>query len=212
MFHWFTQWVGGHPYTYGIVFGTAALDAFFPLVPSETIVITAGVVAAHGRLYIWLIVPLAAAGAFVGDNISFMLGRYIGDPVVERLFRSEESRHRLDQAEHLLKRHGMILIIVARFIPGGRTATTFAAGTLEMPWRRFAPADAIAASVWGVYASMLGYLGGQAFSEGSWQSFALAFGIGLAVAGLAEVYRRIQRARGRDVLGAEDPEDDGRSE
>ena len=205
MFHWFTQWVSGNPYTYGVVFGVAALDAFFPLVPSETIVITAGVVAARGDLYIWLVVPLAAAGAFAGDNISFLLGRFVGDPVVNRLFRSEENKQRLAQAERLLQRRGTILIVAARFIPGGRTATTFAAGTLELPWFYFAAADAVAACVWALYAGMLGYLGGSAFSEGSWQSFALAFGVGLGVAGLAEVYRRIQRARGRDILGAEEP-------
>lgn len=208
MFDWFSQWVSGNPYTYGLVFAIAALDAFFPVVPSETVVIAAGVVAANGELAIWLIIPCAAIGAFVGDNVSFFLGRYVGDPVVQRFFRSEDGRKRLRRGERLLERHGPILIVAARFIPGGRTATTFAAGTLEMRWSRFAIADAIGATIWAVYASMIGYLGGHAFSVTSWKSYALAFGIGTAITVLAEGYRRLQQARGRDILGAEDPETD----
>jgi SNARE associated Golgi protein len=47
--------------------------------------------------------------------------------------------------------HGVWIIVVARFIPGGRTATTYAAGTVGMPWRRFLPADAIAVALWALY-------------------------------------------------------------
>lgn len=204
MFSWLTGLVGSSPATYGIVLGAVALDAFFPVVPSETIVIAAAVVAAHGHLLIWLIVPAAAVGCFVGDNISYGLGTFVGDPVADRLFRGEKGRKRLEQTEQLLQRHGSVLVVAARFIPGGRTATTFACGTVGLAWRRFAIADAIAGCIWGIYVSMLGYLGGSTFKESTWKSLALAFGIAIVVAALAEGYRRIQKARGRDILGAKE--------
>ena len=96
-----------------------------------------------------------------------------------------------------------MLIVVARFLPIGRTLTTLAAGTLEMPWRRFAVADAIAAGLWAVYASMLGYAGGASFANSLWKPLTLAFGIAAALALGVEAYRRIQKHRGREILSGE---------
>lgn len=90
-----------------------------------------------------------------------------------------------------------MVIVLARFIPGGRTATTFACGTLDMTWRRFLLYDAIAATVWAVYAGMIGYLGGSTFREDIWKALALGFGIALAVTAAIELVRRL---RGGDLL------------
>ena len=69
---------------------------------------------------------------------------------------------------------GFYLIIIARFIPGGRTAVTFSSGyTHGMPWRRFVLADAIAALIWGTYAALLGYIGGKQFEEEPWKGLLL---------------------------------------
>jgi membrane-associated protein len=201
VFDWVTQHVSGSPLTYLIVFGTAGGDVIFPLIPSETIVITASVIAARGALSISLLVPLVAAGAFVGDNIVYGLGRTVGDPLAEKLFRGDKARSRLDWAERAIRRRGSPLILVGRFVPGGRTASTFAAGTLEMPYRRFARADAAAAALWALYTSMLGYLGGAAVSESLWKPLALSLGIAAAIAVAIEGWRRLQRRQGKDILG-----------
>jgi membrane-associated protein len=205
VFDWLSQEVGQSAVTYPVVFAACAIDVVFPLVPSETVVITASVLAAQGDLLIWLIVPLVAVGAFLGDNLCYWLGRRIGDPVADRLFKSEKGQARLKWAETALRRRGAILIGVGRFIPGGRTATTFAAGTLEMPYRQFAAADAFAAALWAFYVSMLGYLGGETFQDNLWlpliASFACATAVGLGF----EVWRRWQRRRGKDILGDELP-------
>lgn len=184
------EYVTGNPWTYGVVLGAAGLDAFFPLVPSETVVIAAGTVAATGDLLVYLIIPAAALGAFVGDNISYVLGDRIGEPARRRLFRGEKTRKRLNWAQRTLDRHGALVIIGARFIPGGRTATTFAAGMLDLTWRRFAAYDAIAALVWATYAGMIGFAGGAAFREDVWKALALGFGIALLVALAIEGWRR----------------------
>jgi len=205
VFDWLTQEVGQSAATYPVVFAAAGLDVLFPLIPSETIVITASVLAAQGELFIWLIVPLVALGAFLGDNLCYLLGRKIGDPIADRLFKGEKGEARLLWAEEALRRRGAILIGAGRFIPGGRTATTFAAGTLEMPYRQFATADAFAASLWALYVSMLGYLGGETFKDNLWLPLGAAFACAMAVGGGFEVWRRVQRRRGKDILGDELP-------
>lgn len=107
---------------------------------------------------------------------------------------------------HSLLTYGAAPIGIGRFLPGGRTATTFAAGTLEMPYRQFALADAIAACVWALYASMLGYLGGATFKESIWLPLLLSVGIATLVGFSIEAWRRFQRRRGKDLLGDELPE------
>lgn len=198
-----THLVSGSPATYGVVFGIVALDALLPFVQAEAVLITASVLAAQGDLKIWLIVPLAAAAGFVGDNACYFLGRRVGDRLVRRFFRRGRWKTRFEQARKGIRRRGGVLIVVARFLPVGRTLTTFAAGTLEMDWKRFAVADAIAAAVWAVYASMLGYVGGSSFEHSIWKPLVFALGIALLLGVALEVYRRLQKRRGREVLAGE---------
>jgi membrane protein DedA with SNARE-associated domain len=96
-----------------------------------------------------------------------------------------------------------VLILIARFIPVGRTATTFAAGTLEMPWRRFLVADAIAATLWATYASMLGFIGGSSFAHSLLKPLLLALAMAFLLAAAGEGYRRLQQHRGRDLLSGQ---------
>lgn len=207
MFDWLTHEVSHSVVTYPVLALAAGTDVLIPLIPSETIVITASVLAAQGDLLIWAIVPAVALGAFVGDNLCYWLGRKIGDPIADRLFDGEKGQARLKWAEEALRRRGAILIGVGRFLPGGRTATTFAAGTLEMPYRQFLVADAVAASLWALYVSMLGYLGGETFNENLWLPLASSFAAAMTVGLGFEVWRRLQSRRGKDILGDELPEE-----
>jgi membrane-associated protein len=196
--------VSGSPLTYAVVFAVSALDAFFPIVPSETAVITAGTLAASGDLLIFAVIAAAAVGAFVGDNVSYALGAVFGERAARRLFTSEKSRRRLEWGQELLDRHGIAIIVLARFVPGGRTATTFGAGTLDLTWRRFMLYDAIGATVWAAYAGMIGYLGGAAFRDDLWKALALGFGLALLLMVALEGARRLLARRGRDPLGGEE--------
>jgi membrane protein DedA with SNARE-associated domain len=92
-------------------------------------------------------------------------------------------------------------VIVGRFIPGGRTASTFAAGTLCLGYRRFVLADAAAAGAWALYASMLGYLGGSAFRDNTWEPLLLSLGVAAAITLAIEAWRRHRRRQGKDLLG-----------
>ena len=131
MFDQFTQLVSdASGWAYAIIFVLALLDALVPVVPSETSVITAGVVASSGDLSVPLVVAAAAAGAFAGDNTAYLLGRRFGRRIEARFFRGERGGKQIRWAERQLDERGGELIVIGRFIPGGRTAVTLSAGTL----------------------------------------------------------------------------------
>lgn len=196
MFQQFTDLVANASgWAYAVVLLLALLDALVPVVPSETAVITAGVVAAGGDLQLAAVIAAAAAGAFLGDNLSYLIGNRFGPRVAERFFRGEKARKRIDWTENQLERRGGEMIVVARFIPGGRTAVTLSAGTLGYPWRRFALFDALAALGWALYASLLGFFGGQAFEDAPWKGLLIALGTGFAIAGLVELIRWLRKRR-----------------
>src|SRR5215217_1558914 len=99
------------------------------------------------------------------------------------------------------------IIVVARFVPGGRTATTFTAGTVRLAWPRFAAADAVGATLWAAYAAGLGYLGGETFERRPLYAFLFGLGVALLVALAVEAARRLRRrgarAGGRGALGGQ---------
>lgn len=201
LFNQAVEWVSDAWWTYPLVFLVSMVDAFFPLVPSESVVITAGVVAGAGDLSLPFVILFAAAGAIVGDNISYGLGSWLGEHTVKRLFRSDKARHGFEWAERQLEERGFYLIVVARFIPGGRTAVTFASGyTHGMTWRRFIVADVVAGIVWASYAASLGYFGGKQFEEEPWKGLVLAF---VAAVGLAATVELVRWLRGRRTPAVE---------
>jgi membrane-associated protein len=183
-------------WAYGIIFVLAALDALVPLVPAETSVITAGVVASSGDLVLGLVIVAAAAGAAAGDNATYWVGKRYGRRLRERRMTGEKAQRRIAWADRQLKQRGGELIAVGRFIPGGRTAVCLSAGTLGYPWRRFVLFDALAAVGWALYAAFLGYFGGRAFEE-EWKGLLLAVGIATAVAAAIEVVRWFRHRRQR---------------
>ena len=194
MFESIVDAVSGSNWSYLVVFAIAAIDAFFPAVPSEATAIAAGVVAGTGGLSVELTILCAAAGAIVGDNISFGIGHFLGARVERRFFSGEKAQRRLQWAQRTLDERGPYLIVIARFIPGGRTATTFTAGFVEtFPWRRFLVFDTLAGVIWGSYTVLLGYFGGRTFEEEPWKGLLLAFGIALVVTAVIEVVRHLRR-------------------
>lgn len=183
----------GSSWTYAILFGICLGDAVFPALPSETAAIVCGIQAARGQLSLPLVLILAAAGAFCGDNTSYTGGRWLGGPIQRRLFNGEKAGRRLEWAKSFLKDRGSYVLVIARFIPGGRTATTFTAGLVKLPWaRRFAPYIALAAVLWSAYAVLLGYLGGTTFRNKPLYALLLAFGIAAVFTAAVEAFRRLR--------------------
>lgn len=184
----------GSLWTYPLLLGISAGDAVLPLLPSETAMIVCGIQAARGELSLGWVIAFGAAGAFLGDNTSYAIGRWVGKPAIGRFFSGERARERLDWAQRFLKERGSYVLIVARFVPGGRTATTFTSGVVRLRWlTRFAPFVFIAAVLWATYGALLGYLGGRAFRDQPIYALLLAFGFAALVGGAAELLRRLRQ-------------------
>jgi membrane-associated protein len=194
MFDGLPELASASPWPYAAILAVAALDAVVPIVPSEATLISAGVLAGLGDLSIVLVIAAGATGALAGDNGAYALGRVFGP----RLDRRIPARRRA-WAEEKLATRGAMLVLVSRFIPGGRTATTVTAGVVGMPWRRFLGYSALAAAIWASFAGLLGYAGGKSFEDQPYLAFALALALALALLAVLELGRRLRLGRGTAI-------------
>ncbi|GAA2104769.1 hypothetical protein GCM10009801_80540 [Streptomyces albiaxialis] len=183
------------PWVFVALFGIAMLDGFFPVVPSETLVITLGVFAASGEPSLPLVMLVAALGAFCGDHVSYLIGRKSGDRIFARLKEGSRARRAYDRVGRMLAERGGLVLVVARYIPGGRTAATLTTGATGYPRRLFTRYDAVAAVSWAVYSSLLGYAGGAAFEESPLRGVALGLGLAFTVTLLHEGVRALRLRR-----------------
>lgn len=181
------QQVMSSPWLYVALFALALLDGFFPVVPAETSVITAAVFAASGQTNLALVIVVAALGAFAGDHVSYLIGHKGGSRLRER--------KALVWARGALEERGGMVLVVARYIPGGRTATTLTMGAVRHPLRSFSFFDAIAASSWAVYSGLIGFFGGMAFENDPIKGLLLGLGIALSITGVVEGVRWVRKRR-----------------
>jgi membrane protein DedA with SNARE-associated domain len=101
----------------------------------------------------------------------------------------------------MLDERGAYIILIARFIPGGRVAVTFSSGYIPtFPWRRFVVYDAVACLLWASYAALLGYFGGKTFENHPWFGLFIALGVALSLGFVVEAIRHVRQRRsaGRD--------------
>lgn len=134
---------------YIAVGGLVLIEDFGIPVPGETILIAAAVYGGAGRLNLLVVAVVAFAAAVIGDNIGYAIGRYGGQPLVERWGRFVFlTPDRVDRAVSFFARHGGKLVTVARFIEGLRQANGLAAGIARMPWRRFLVFNVLGAALW----------------------------------------------------------------
>lgn len=171
------------------------LDGFFPVVPSESSVITAGVFAANGSLSLPLVILVAAVGAFAGDHISYFIGRGFGGRLLSRMKPGTRRHIALLWARKAITERGGLILVVARYIPGGRTAITLTMGSMAYPLRRFSFFAAIAATSWAIYSALIGYLGGVAFEKEPLKGLLFGLGLALAVTAIVEALRYFRSRR-----------------
>ena len=194
----FLEWIESFtssPWFYVAVFTIALLDSIIPVVPSETTVILGGIAAGQGELAISLVIALGAIGAFVGDSTAYALGNRFSDRIRGVLFRGAKGEDRLVRAGEQIRKRGGLLLITARFVPGGRTALTFSCGLTRQPYLNwFLRWDVIAVIVWASYAGLLGFFFGDRFEDDHTTAFWWAFGTALSVTVLIEIVRWL-RAR-----------------
>ena len=195
----FLQGLLPSPWLWAVVFVVSALDALLPFMPSDTTVLVVGVLVVADPTRLILLIIVAAAGAFAGDCLGYVIGRRSGR-MLKRLTRDDRGRRHYQWVSKQLRRHGTLLILLARYVPGGRVATMLTAGALGYPKRTFLVTEGIATVLWAVFFALLGYAGGQTYEEHPAMGLLLAFAIGIGLAVLIEVGRRIlTRSRGRVV-------------
>lgn len=188
------------PWLWAVVLLVSALDALLPFMPSETTVIIVGVLVVPDLTKLAMLIMIAAVGAWAGDCLSYLIGRQSGPAVLARLARGERGAAQYQWAHTQLLRHGTVLLLAGRYLPGVRAVTMLSAGALRFPVRQFLLTDALGAGVWAAYAALVGYVGGTAFQDHPVYGMLLAFAIGLTVATLVEVGRRVAgRRRARAV-------------
>ncbi|WP_193311279.1 DedA family protein [Georgenia satyanarayanai] len=192
------SWVLGmadSPWLLVAVLALATIDGFFPPVPSESVVIGVAVLAMTGEgPNLWLLILVAAVGAFTGDLIAYTIGSRV--PIDRlRIFQGRRGRASLAWARRALAQRGTVLILSARFIPIGRVAVNMTAGAVAFPRPRFILIAAIAAIVWGGYSTALGIGAGVFLHDHPLVAIAVGVTGGVLIgfvvdAGLRWVHRR----------------------
>jgi len=178
--------------------GYAALALFVGVeasgvpVPGETALITSSVLASQGELSIWLVIPIAAAAAIVGDNVGYLLGTRFGRRFMVRPGRTQERRlELLRRGDELFARHGPKAVFFGRWIAGLRIWAAWLAGMTSMSWRSFLLWNALGGVAWAIWFGLLGYFGGEAAAHlVAKLGVAAAVAVGAAVLVLWVIFKR----------------------
>ncbi len=178
-----------------VIVGIAFLDSVIPVVPSETAVILGGVAAGAGDQNLLLVIGAGAVGAFLGDNCAYLIGRRFAPWIERRAESRPKTRKRLSWAHDQIEKRGGLLLITARFIPGGRTALTVTSGITQQRWVWFASWIAVAALIWASYAAGLGAIFGKRFEDNHTIAFILAFLAAVSITLVIELVRHVRAKR-----------------
>ena len=145
-------------YGYAVVFGGVFLENTGLPVPGETALLAGAALAHFGQLSLPLVIVTAIAGATLGDNLGFFIGRHGGRRVAERHgWRVGLTPPRLAEFDRFFQRHGPKTVFAARFITGLRVVGAVLAGGSGMPWPTFLFFNATGAVVWCTAVACAGY-------------------------------------------------------
>ncbi len=181
----------GH-WSYLVIFAVAAAEsaAFLGLaVPGESVVIVSGFLAGQGVFHLDALILTVAAGAVLGDNIGYELGRRLGRPWLVRYGgRLGVDEQRLQRGEAFFVRHGGKAVFLGRFVGFARAVVPFVAGSVRMRYAAFFFYNLLGAAGWSTVTVLLGFFVGQ-LAE-AWIGKASAVIGGIAVVAIALVVIR----------------------
>lgn len=184
-------------YGYLAVFVFVGVESIGIPVPGETMLVTAAIYAGTtGRLSIFWVIVASSAGAIVGDNIGYLIGRTGGYRLIKRYgryIRLEEDRLRLGQ--YLFHKHGPKVVFFGRFISVLRIFAAFLAGVNHMHWRQFLIFNAAGGIVWSTLYGVAAYLLGQQLLRLSGPLDAVLAIVGIIVIIAVIVFLRRNEAR-----------------
>lgn len=182
---------------YLIVAAFVALDAMIPALPGEVFVVSAGALAAAGHLDVAWAITAATAGAITGDLAVFTLSRHRLPAALDRSRLGRRIQARINRAHEQLGATSSAAIIVARFVPLGRTTVAAAAGLAGVRPRRFAVLSLTGCLLWAGWTVGLGYVTGAVTDAPLLLQVAIGVAIGTAVGIWAGTVHAITRTRRR---------------
>ena len=179
-------------------------DAIFPPIPSEMVVITGGALSADGRANVFLVFILAALASWIGDMVVFHLFRRRLSHVLDRWKWGRRVHSGIHAALAKAGRSSTYgTIIGARFIPGGRLATSAASGVANVSVRGFSLCAALGAVLWACWLVGLGYFTGSTTKLPFWASSLIGVAVGLVIGAVVGVL--VTRRRGDRSPVEEEP-------
>lgn len=131
-----------------------------PFLPGDSLLFAAGALAGAGLLSFWVLVILLFVAAFLGDNLNFAVGNFIGDKLVNSK-RKWIKKDYLDRTNAFYEKHGGKTVILARFVPIIRTFAPFVAGLGSMVYKRFLLFCILGNVIWIMTFTTAGYLLGN---------------------------------------------------
>ena len=183
------------PWLYVILICVSLLDSFLPLIPSEPVIIVAGVYAATGQTNLAAVIMATAAGAFLGDLVPYGIGRTLNKGLMKRLPPGSKRRRTHDWLAAELARRGGFVLVSTRFIPVGRYLATLTTGMVGYPFATYVFFTGIAAIAWSSYTVLSGYVGGVLFQDNPLLGVAVGVGLALVVTMAVEVVRHVRRRK-----------------
>jgi membrane protein DedA with SNARE-associated domain len=186
--------------TYGLVllFVAIAIESAGVPIPGETALITAAVFATpkYHHFSLWSVIVVAAAGAIVGDNAGYALGRFGGRRLLERWgFVRRYAERSLPPAERFFAKHGQKTVFFGRFVALLRVTSAWLAGISHMAWWRFLIWNALGGIAWAITISLIAYYFGQAVADASSRYGLYAVGALIVIGALVFIGLRIFRKR-----------------
>lgn len=179
-------------------------DAIFPPIPSEMVLITGGALSAEGRANLLLIGSLSAAASWLGDVVVFQLFKRRLSHVLDHWAWGRKVHRGIHEAIAKAGRSSTYgTIIGARFIPGGRLATSAAAGIADVSTRGFNLCAGLGGVLWATWLVGLGYFTGSATGLPFWASSLIGLGVGLVIGALVGV---IATRRGGNRSPVDEPD------
>jgi len=152
---------GGTLMVCGIVFVETGLFVGFFL-PGDSLLVTAGIIAAAGDLNLLLLLSTVSLCAIAGDQLGYWIGRRMGKALYNRPDSRFFKREHLERTHEFYQHHGGKTVILARFVPIIRTFCPPVAGAAEMPYPRYLSYDIFGGLLWVCSMILLGYFLGRA--------------------------------------------------
>ena len=144
---------------FGIVFCETGL-VVTPFLPGDSLLFTAGALAALGSLDVWVLFLTLALAAILGDTANYWIGKKIGPRAFDGSIRFFKQDHLL-KTEAFYEKHGKKTIILARFVPIIRTFAPFVAGVGSMNYGVFLAYNVIGGALWVAICVFSGYFFGN---------------------------------------------------